>query len=355
MGKVQFPLVNIRKDVTNKWSLHHIESEVLAVPDNPDEYGFYTVSLAEIPDNGSSPGSSSPKIAGFTEFKGDPVNSKTGRLNLSPGQFYINYAIGQALFHPSVAGSNLSVDYYAKGSLVEAEEVNWLYERLKTIEADQFSPEFTSFSIVGMPKFVEIGQKFPTGNRTPISTIFQWEVDKLDLLEDNTLAITMGDLALGLGLRPSLGSIELPVPQQILNTPSKLEFRISAQTAAEVEISSTYSVDFVDRIFYGTSQTKIATSQRIRTLDSSLLESSDSRQDIDILVPEEEYSFKIIAVPMRYAIKKITDSETGLEFIIDDPVQVNISNQYGVVIPYFVYFSTYEISSAVKLRMELGA
>ena len=356
MGKVQFPLVNIRKDITNKWHIHHIESEILAIPDSPDEYGFYTVSFGEIPDNGSSPGAFPPKIAGFTEYKGNPVNSKTGRLNLSSGQFYVNYSTGQALFHPSMSGVNVSVDYYAKGSLVEAEEVNWLYGKIRNIEADQFAPEFTSFSISNMPKTVEIGQLFPVGSRTPVSTIFQWNVDKTDLLESNSIKITMGDQLIGSGIPPSAGSIDISVSQQRTSeVPSKLEFGITAQTATENEISSTYSVEFVDRIFYGTAQSKIASSQFTRTLESVLLESSDPRQEVDIYIPSEENAFKIISVPMRYAIKKIIDSKTGLEFILDDPVQINILNRNGVTIPYYTYFTTYKISSAVNLRMELGA
>ncbi len=356
MGKVQFPLVNIRKDVTNKWHLHHIESEILAIPDSPDEYGFYTVSFAEIPDNGSSQGASAPRIAGFTEYKGDPVNSKTGRLNLSNGQFYVNYSTGQALFHPSMAGVNVSADYYSKGSLVEAEEVNWLYEKIKDIEADQFAPEFTSFSISNMPKIVEVGQLFPVGSRTPVPTIFQWNVDKVDLLESNSINITMGDQLIGSGIPPSAGNVEISISQQRTSeVPSKIEFGITAQTAAENEISATYSVEFVDRVFYGTTSSKIASSQFARTLESVLLESSEPEQELNISIPAEDNAFKIISVPMRYAIKKIVDSKTGLEFILDDPVQINILNRNGVTIPYFTYFTTYKISSAVNLRMELGA
>ena len=356
MGKVQFPLVNIRKDITNKWHLHHIESEILPIPETPDEYGFYTVSFGEIPDNGSSPGASSPKIVGFTEYKGDPVNPKTGRINLSPTQFYVNYTIGQALFHPSRAGENVSVDYYAKGSLVESEEVNYLYGKIKEIEAEQFTPEFTDFKIVNMPRIVEIGEKFPTGLVTPVSTTFKWSIDKPELLKEDSIYITMGNLTLQSNIPTSLTETAIEISQQQMSeVPQELEFKINSSTPTNNPVSKSYTVEWVDRIYFGTSENQEATSQLVKNQPSILLESSSQIQNVEIQIPEDESKYKLIAVPARYAIKKVIDSKTGLEFVLGEPFQTSILNQYGITIPYFVYFTAYKITSAVNLHLELGA
>ena len=112
MGKVLFPLVNLRKDVTNEWHLHHIESESITVPLEPNEWGYYTAYLTEIPDNGSNSNivTAPPKIVGLTEYRGEPINQKTKRIVFGPNQFFVNYQTGEILFHQAQAGQTFSVD-----------------------------------------------------------------------------------------------------------------------------------------------------------------------------------------------------------------------------------------------------
>ena len=122
MGKVLFPLVNLRKDVVSEWHLDH-KQEQITVPSNPNEYGYYTVFLSEIPDNGTNTNitTSSPKISGLTEYRGEPINQKTKRIVFSQNQFYVNYQTGEILFHQSQSGNTFTIDYFAKGSLIEAQ------------------------------------------------------------------------------------------------------------------------------------------------------------------------------------------------------------------------------------------
>lgn len=92
MGKVLFPLVNLRKDVTNEWHLKHIPSEIVNVPSDPNEWGYYTTWLTEIPDNGTNSNitTAPPKIVGLTEYRGEPINPKTKRINFAQNQFFVN-------------------------------------------------------------------------------------------------------------------------------------------------------------------------------------------------------------------------------------------------------------------------
>ncbi len=82
----------MRKDVTNEWHLKHIPAERISIPSSPDEWGYYTVSLAEIPDNGmnSKLVTAPPKIVGLTEYRGEPINPNTKRINFAQNQFFVN-------------------------------------------------------------------------------------------------------------------------------------------------------------------------------------------------------------------------------------------------------------------------
>lgn len=94
MGKISFPLNNIRKDVVSQWHMKHFtdtELESITVPTTANEHGYYTAWLSEVPDSGSSASLSPPRISGLTEYRGEAVNSKTNRLNINATQFFVNY------------------------------------------------------------------------------------------------------------------------------------------------------------------------------------------------------------------------------------------------------------------------
>lgn len=126
MGKVAFPIHNVRKDILNNWHFAELTEEIL-VPSQPDEHGFYTVSLIEIPDSSSL---RPVLIPGLSEYRGNPYNDKTKKITIATNQFYVNYSTGEILFHSAQAGALHTVSYWGKGSLVEAEDVNDLDERV---------------------------------------------------------------------------------------------------------------------------------------------------------------------------------------------------------------------------------
>lgn len=128
MGKVSFPLHNVRKDILNNWHLKHLTEEI-QVPEEADEYGFFTVSLTEIPESSSG---SSIKIEGLTEFRSSPYDSKNKKYVLPQNQFWVNYFNGSIMFHRNQAGNTFVVQYDGKGSLVEADDVNDLNERVES-------------------------------------------------------------------------------------------------------------------------------------------------------------------------------------------------------------------------------
>ena len=127
MGKVSFPLHNVRKDIINKWHLAQL-TEAVTVPAQADpESGFYTVSLTEIPDSSSN---NPVTISGLTEYRGNPYDEKTKKVVIAANQFYVNYGTGEILFNSAQAGAQHTVQYWGKGSLVEADDVNDLNDRV---------------------------------------------------------------------------------------------------------------------------------------------------------------------------------------------------------------------------------
>ena len=127
MGKVSFPLHNVRKDIINKWHLAQL-TEAVTVPSQADpESGFYTVSLTEIPDSSSN---NPVTISGLTEYRGNPYDEKTKKVVIAANQFYVNYGTGEILFNSAQAGAQHTVKYWGKGSLVEADDVNDLNDRV---------------------------------------------------------------------------------------------------------------------------------------------------------------------------------------------------------------------------------
>ncbi len=70
----------------------------------------YYIRLEESPDNGYG-----VTISGYTESSSMPVSST---------QFYVDYAIGYVYFYQSEAGKQVSVNYFGKGSAVDAEDIN---------------------------------------------------------------------------------------------------------------------------------------------------------------------------------------------------------------------------------------
>lgn len=106
-----FPLVNLRQSIDKQWEQVEV-TENITVPLSR------VVKLKEVPDDGST--NSKPVIIGLTETTTYPP---------SVGQFYVNYCTGYIEFNANEVGNDYDITYWAKGSLVESEDINYLYNR----------------------------------------------------------------------------------------------------------------------------------------------------------------------------------------------------------------------------------
>lgn len=360
MGKVQFPLVNVRKDVTNKWHMYHYtgdEMEQIQVPFSSNVYGYYTAWLTEVPDPGTdSISTTAPKISGLTEYRGNPINPNTQRIILGPTQFYVNYQTGQMLFHPSQAGNVFKVDYWGRGSLIEAEDINNLHERIIELEKEQDHPEFISFKVNNFPQRYEVGNSFPS-TELPMTVTFVWETTFPERVKEKSIKIEdlTNSIVIGTGL-DNTGSYEF----QYLNSTqfskkNKIIFKISALSISDDPLEMTYELRWVYRYYYDVSPSKEITSEQVSGFSFSKLFTYTENKNTNITVeyPEANQQYKVIAIPKVYSVETFMDTGTSLQVVFDSPLELEITNQYGLKIPYNVYVTSNAITSKMSLNLKL--
>jgi len=117
VGKARFPLINARKDIFGKWHTYPYVgegSETIVVPSEPNEFGYYTAWLLEIPDQNVR-----VRIEGLKE-RTENASAST----LAQDEFYVNYQTGEVLFNAAQAGNEFLASYHGRGSLIEADDLN---------------------------------------------------------------------------------------------------------------------------------------------------------------------------------------------------------------------------------------
>lgn len=113
-------LINVRKDSFGEWDPYEITGESHTIPSSSP----YTLSLDEVPSDGLIEGveTTPPEISGFSEV--------TTELALAVDTFFVNYDTGMLTFHADNAGETISVDYWGLGSLIVADHINELRDRI---------------------------------------------------------------------------------------------------------------------------------------------------------------------------------------------------------------------------------
>ena len=111
-----FPKTNVRKSVDGKWELVNTNENISVPSSSP-----YIVKLNEIPDDGTE--KERPKISGLLETSSYPPSS---------GRFYVNYKTGTIAFNAAQKGQNFTVNYWKRGSLIDAEDINEIYNLIQT-------------------------------------------------------------------------------------------------------------------------------------------------------------------------------------------------------------------------------
>ena len=114
----RFPLVDVRKTIDGKWNQVNTNEQIQVPSSEP-----YQIILNEVPDNGAV--NSAPIITGLSETKKYPPQN---------GEFFVNYATGILEFNSAQAGQSYTVNYWMKGSLRTALDINYIYNKLADFE-----------------------------------------------------------------------------------------------------------------------------------------------------------------------------------------------------------------------------
>lgn len=123
---INFPLHDIRRSIDGQWQ-QSLSVENRVVPGSTENY---ILSLIEVPDDGSI--NPEVSIPGYT-----PSNTYPPPQD----QYYINYNTGRIAFNPANTNDNIEITYYAKGSLIEVDDINYIFDHLddsKTKQTDRF-------------------------------------------------------------------------------------------------------------------------------------------------------------------------------------------------------------------------
>ena len=108
-----WPKVNERRLIDGSWN-QVLVTETITVPGSP-----FIVRLSEIPDDGTV--NEVPSITGLDLVDDYPP--------INPTDFYCNYVTGDLVFDSSQVGNTFTVVYWMTGSLIDATDVNYLYNR----------------------------------------------------------------------------------------------------------------------------------------------------------------------------------------------------------------------------------
>lgn len=122
MGKVWFPLSNSRRHLDGSFNLKFVTGEQIEVEAGATGVLGHAF-LIEVPAPTGLDGSCIAPILTpdtLTEVQGLPTT----------GEYFVNYNSGEILFNESEVGQIFNVDYYARGSLIEVEDINALWRSL---------------------------------------------------------------------------------------------------------------------------------------------------------------------------------------------------------------------------------
>lgn len=99
-------------EVNRRDTLQYINAEYKVIPSSSP----YRIRLDELPDKDSG-----VTISGYTESQALPTLA---------GQFYVDWVMGYVWFHSGDAGKVVQPIYFGKGSLIDAEDMNKVYDHL---------------------------------------------------------------------------------------------------------------------------------------------------------------------------------------------------------------------------------
>lgn len=201
-------------------------------------------------------------------------------------------------------------------------------------------PYFSTFNINYNSEY-EVGYTIQAENKTAY-----WGINDTKLLEANSIKITYvnGGVVVAQNLA-NTGSATFASPVISFNIPSQVDFKISAMSVTNNELSDKFSFYFKHRIYVGQSDQEVLTQEQVK-----LLELTDLVDKIDGKYPINEGGYKWICYPKYFGLKKgFKDFASDIDVEMEDPIILTVTNAYGLNIEYYCHRSFYKLGSAMEI------
>lgn len=329
-------------------------ANVTVIDGRPVPYQVSKVLFADVDENSNIVGISGSGGSGISGSYVINVNSISGSVNLVAGP---NISISASGNFITISAESLSGGsaYYVNplptttqvggisvGTTFPSSAGKTIQQVLDMMLYPYQNPTFNSFSIQGQTNPLEVGDSI-LANRT-----FLWGTTNSANISANSISIydqTNSNTLISGGL--SNDGSESTIYSSILKTSQDSHiFRIEALNTNGVLFSSTYTVNWRWRVYFGNSILS-------GPLAESDIESLSSSQLSNTFVGNYNFSpggYKYICYPTSFGTATtFKDSDTNLSVAMDAPYTVSITNSFGQTTSYRVHRTFNVLGSAITI------
>lgn len=251
------------------------------------------------------------------------------------GAGFVDFRYSNSLPMPSDVGGFQAGTIFDRMSLVDL----WnglLYAYSK--------PTFTSFIIHETSLIYEVGDGIIEGEEQTDFTIANPE-----LLEPNSIKIVyVNDETTIIDNLPNISPVNVYYPAVSFDTPTDCIFRISALDTNGDGLSRDFIIRFLSRIFVGESDLEV-----LEEADVEALRITQLKDNINGQYSMLAGGYKWFCYPQAMGTRlNFFDMGTGFEIAMDDiPLEITLTNAYGLVIPYYCYSSVNILHGAINIEV----
>ncbi len=230
-------------------------------------------------------------------------------------------------------------------------------------------PEFAKFIITDMADEalvspLEVGAKLEAGDYK-----FVFEISNTELLEENSIVIEQSGTAIASNL-PNTSHVIITLDEQIITEATMLNFTISAYDSTGVSFSKAYGLQFLYQIYYGEGAENIILKDPVTLEDyTNPLMAFRARALVHTIIDEEYFYRKVLdidgnasylwfCVPKVFGVLGIDyilcDLKSDIALVLADTIEITITNDYGLQIPYYCYRTEYQIDDELIMKVKSG-
>lgn len=173
-----------------------------------------------------------------------------------------------------------------------------------------------------------------------------WKIGNVTNVKANGVNLKLDNKVIGSNIGNSGNNSTFPIDPITLTSRGSKQLVITVTNTNNKDISKTITISWHDNIYYGSIDKETITANDISSL-SSVTASSISRK----------YSFpaggyKWLVTPKDMPASSFIDAVTLFEVAMNNPTELEITNQYGVTKTYYVYRSTNRLGGSIDVNIK---